>query len=235
MSTLRIPIHTHKYTLAAYAPMYRLSIYTINLDEADIYGNKYIIVCIDCFSRWIELYAVPDLTAVSAAQAIIQWCGTFGVPNEIHSDLGSQYLNQVVEEMEQLIGFTHTFNISAHSKEENGMVERANKEVMRHLRTYIFDKNIVSDWSINLPFVKRIINASSHEAIGCSPADIVFGKSINLDWNIILPRGERGDTTSTSEYMDKKLAVQDAIIERAARIQRERDEQHMLLQHTSLF
>jgi transposase InsO family protein len=234
MSTLRIPIHTHKYTLAAYAPMYRVSIDTINLDEADIYGNKYIIVAIDCFSRWIELYAVPDLTAVSAAQAIIQWCGTFGVPNEIHSDLGTQYINQVVEEMEQLMGFTHTFNISPHSKEENGLVERANKEVMRHLRSYIFDKNIVSDWSINLPFVKRIVNSSRHEAIGCSPADIVFGKSINLDWNIIIPRGERDVNITTSEYMDKKLAVQDAIIEQAARIQRERDDRHMMLQNTSL-
>ena len=234
MSTIRIPIHTHKYTLAAYAPMYRVSIDTINLDEADIYGNKYIIVIIDCFSRWIELYAVPDLTAVSAAQAIIQWCGTFGVPNEIHSDLGTQYVNQIVGEMEQLMGFTHTFNISPHSKEENGLVERANKEVMRHLRSYIFDKNIISDWSINLPFVKRIVNSSRHESIGCSPADIIFGKSINLDWNIILPREDRTVDLTTSEYMDKKLKVQDAITAQAARIQKERDDIHMQLQNTSL-
>ena len=136
MSTLCIPIHTHKYTLAAYAPMYRISIDTIILDEVNIYGNNYIIVCIDCFSRRIELYAVPDLTAVSAVQAIIQWCGTFGPPKEIHSDLGSQCINQVVDEMELLMGFTHTFNISAHSKKENGMVERVNKEVINYVKYF---------------------------------------------------------------------------------------------------
>ena len=234
MSTLRIPIHTHKYTLAAYAPMYKVCMDTINLDNEDIYGNKYIIVLIDCFSRWVELYAMPDLTALSAAQALIAWCGTFGVPNELHTDLGTQFANEAFREMEQLMGFTHTFNISPYSKEENGLVERANKEVMRHLRAYVFDKNLISDWSINLPLIKRIINSSQHEAIGCSPADLIFGKSINLDWNIIVPRSAQTVNTTTSEWMDKKLTIQQAIVTRAEQLQRERDERHMLTQQPRL-
>jgi hypothetical protein len=36
---------------------------------------------------------------------------------------------------------------TAYSKEENGIVERANQEILRHLRNIIFDKNVLSKWS----------------------------------------------------------------------------------------
>jgi hypothetical protein len=46
----------------------------------------------------------------------------------------------------------------AYSKEENAIVERANKEVMRHLRAFIFDERIMSDWVKYIPLVQRIMN-----------------------------------------------------------------------------
>ena len=36
----------------------------------------------------------------------------------------------------------------AYCKEENSIVERANKEVKRHLRNIIFDKDVLPRWSI---------------------------------------------------------------------------------------
>jgi hypothetical protein len=48
----------------------------------------------------------------------------------------------------------HSFAI-AYSKEENGIVERANQEVMRHLRAMRFDARVHDKWSFEqLPMVK---------------------------------------------------------------------------------
>ena len=42
-------------------------------------------------------------------------------------------------------------NTIAYSKEENGMVERANKEINRHLRAILFEKAFKGQWSRYLP------------------------------------------------------------------------------------
>jgi hypothetical protein len=76
----------------------------------------------------------------------------------------------------------------AYSKEQNAIVERANKKVMRHLAAIIFDRRVSDVWSSEyLPLVKRIINAKVHDTIGVSPAELVLGKSINLYTGLLLP------------------------------------------------
>ena len=43
------------------------------------------------------------------------------------------------------------------SKEENGINERANKEVIRHLKNIVFEKRVANKWSKYLPLVQRNI------------------------------------------------------------------------------
>jgi hypothetical protein len=75
-----------------------------------------------------------------------------------------------------------------YSKEQNAFVERANKEVMRHLTAIIFDRRVSDVWSSEyLPLVQRIMNAKVHDTIGVSPAELVFGKSINLYAGLLWP------------------------------------------------
>jgi hypothetical protein len=64
----------------------------------------------------------------------------------------------------------------AYPKQQNAIVERANKEVMIHLTAIIFDRRISEVWySEYLPLVQRIMNAKVHDTIGVSPAELVFG------------------------------------------------------------
>ncbi len=95
----------------------------------------------------------------------------------IRTDQGSQFVNDIVAELLKLIGVEHELTL-AYSKEESAIVERANKEVMRHLKAILLDKNIVNDWAISLPLVQRIMNASVHSAIGVSPAQLLFGNAV---------------------------------------------------------
>lgn len=68
-----------------------------------------------------------------------------------------------------------TITSTPYSKEEKGIVERANKEVLRHLRAFIVDEKILESWSSYLPMIQRIMNSTVHSALGVSPAEIVFG------------------------------------------------------------
>lgn len=85
-----------------------------------------------------------------------------------------------------VVGTQHYITL-AYSHEENSMVERANKEVLRRLRDLIFEKRLVTIWSDLLPLVQRIMNSHVVSSIGVSPAQIVFGNAVDLDRHFFPP------------------------------------------------
>ena len=185
MSQIKIPIYTHRYTTRTYAPFERLNIDTMGPFPVDDFGNEYVIVIRDTFTRAIGLYAARDTSASAAAKAIMQFVGWFGCPSEILTDGGSQYDNNVISELCQLLGVENNQTLR-YSKEQNAIVERANKEVLRHLRNMLYDRRIVNKWSDCLPLVQRIMMNESIEHLGDSPAQMAFGNMINLDRGIVL-------------------------------------------------
>lgn len=222
-------VKARSFTSAVYKPMNRINIDTIGpLPDAGSNGDKYILVIIDCFSRFIELYPTKSVEAKECSSKLLDFIGRYGVPETILSDRGSQFVNDLIDSLCKLIGTQRQLSI-AYSKQENGIVERANREVMRHLRAIIMHKNIVEDWSLCLPLVQRIMNASVHKSIGVSPAQLIFGNSIQLDRNL-LPKGEVISTdapTETTNYLDKLLTKQAEIIAIAQANQLETDEYHL--------
>ena len=85
-------------------------------DEA---GNRHILVIIDAVSRYCYLVPIPELTAATAAQALIKFMGQFMGPAEIISDNGTQFVNQTVEHLLRALSTDHN-RINAYSHEENG-------------------------------------------------------------------------------------------------------------------
>jgi hypothetical protein len=149
------------------------------------------------------------------------------LPLELHYQVfynGTQFANNLISEFLDLLE-TKDAKIHAYSSEENGIVERANKEVNRHLRTIVYNRKIKSKWQKFLKLVQRIMNASIHSTIGVSPAQIVFGNAVNLDRNL-LPM-ERPPNKTYSEHLEELLAAQKDIIEIAMRNQEETDQFHI--------
>ena len=59
-------------------------------------GKKYIMVITDAFSKYTELAAIPDKTAVTVARSFFEnWICRHGVPRIIISDRGKEFLNKV--------------------------------------------------------------------------------------------------------------------------------------------
>jgi len=65
--------------------------------------------------------------------------------------------------------------------EENGIVERANQEVLRHLRALLFDSRVHDKWSFEqLPLVQRITITVEKTTTGVSPAELILSHTIRL-------------------------------------------------------
>ena len=230
MSFLRTPIRSNPFTLATYNPMECLSIDTAGPFAADKDGNAFILIIIDNFTRWIELYPMKDTTSVSAARAVIQHIGRYGIPDHIRSDKGTQFVNSLFEEITRVLQCEHEIG-TGYSKEENSIVERSIGEVMKHLQAMIFEKRVQETWSFeHLPLVQRIFNSEVNSSTGMSPAEMLFGNMVNLDRHIL----RKNETPSTmdegkplSAYMSRMLDAQETLIRAAAATQRAKDEYHM--------
>ena len=90
-------------------------------------GNQYAVVFMDYLMKWPEAFAVPDQSAATIAQLLVeQVVSRHGVPAEILSDRGRSFLSSLMKEVEALLGF-HEVNTSAYHPQTDGLVERFNR------------------------------------------------------------------------------------------------------------
>jgi len=195
---------------------------------ADQDGNAYVLRIIDKFTRHTELYAIKAVTGLATAPCLLDHIGRYGAPISIQSDNGSQFVNDIIENLMRLVGSFHRLTI-AYSKEENAIVERANKEALRHLRALVFSVGTNVDWSIRLPLVSRILNSTVHESIGVSPSALLYGNTINLDRGIFLPNEAiENKDIPLSEWSASMLQTQQRLIDMAQRRQQLINAKHMI-------
>lgn len=227
-SEKKISVKVAPFTRASYHPMEVLNVDTIGPLPKDDSGNEYILVIIDCFSRWVELYAIPDTSAKSAAEPLLQHCGRFGVPALIRSDRGTQFVNALIEQLSELL-LTDQELTTAYSKELNAIVERANKEVMRHLRAMVYDDRVFMFWSTRqLPLVMRILNSEEKTRTGISPAEMLFGNAVDLGRYLLhRPKQTPNPDRDLNEHLQKMLEAQSTLIKVAQETQMEFDTHHM--------
>ena len=108
--------------------------------------------------------------AVMSQSCIFQHFGRFGTPEVIHTDRVTALHNEVVEELLRMTGVEQSLT-TVYSSKENGIVERANQEVLRHLNAILFDLRVHDKLSFEqLPMVQWIINTVEKTSTGVTPA-----------------------------------------------------------------
>ena len=83
---------------------------------------------------------------------MLQHFGRFGIPEVDHTDHGTAFHNELIAELLRVAGIEQSL-VTAYSKEENAIVERANKEVLRYLNALLFDACVLtSGHTSNYPY-----------------------------------------------------------------------------------
>jgi transposase InsO family protein len=230
MSQIKVPITAYKYTLSTYRPMECL-----NIDFIGPYPDKgFVLNIIDTFTRWVELYVVPNATAEEACKCLLVHFGRFGSPTDIRSDKGQHFANTLIEQFLKATGTLQNLTL-AYSSQENAIVERNNKEINRHLRALTFDTNSVNDYQQLLPFVQRILNSSYNQRTKIWIADLLFGKSLDLSGGINNSIHQRVPNTETqSQSMDKMINMQSKLISIPGNVLEDSDREHNSVHSASI-
>jgi hypothetical protein len=200
------------------SPFSDLSIDVLKLPFPDAYGNVYAVMIVDNFSHWVTAYACANKSAVCAARALIHFIGTFGVPLRVRSDGGGEFCNDIVQQLSHMVQLKQIV-IQPYLHSANGIVERVNRSVLEKLRYILFDRRIKKlphlQWTDLLPFAQRIVNASTHSAIGTSPARLIFGDHVDLDRCILSQPPKPIRDKPVPDYISQLSAMQAAMLEAA--------------------
>jgi transposase InsO family protein len=114
--------------------------------------NKYVLVIIEHFSKWIELVALPDKFSEGAAYSFLDCVlSRFEAPTEVLTDQGREFLGEFQTLYEQAMIDHHT--TSRDHPEADGLAERMVQTVKRGLRKYSLNKEHHGDWNVQLLWI----------------------------------------------------------------------------------
>jgi hypothetical protein len=140
-------------------------------------GNKYVLTIIDGFTKFVQIAPVPNKRAETVARALTNFITTFGVPNRIHSDLGKEFVNEVLKCLFKTFGSSQS-NTTAYHPQGNAYAERIHKFFRQAVASYYQDDHRI--WDEFLPFLIMCYNDSFHSALGCTPAEAFLGRRMNI-------------------------------------------------------
>jgi len=213
-------------TTAVFEPFQHLAVDTMGPLPEDAAGNKFIIVITDMFTRFVELVPCVDTTAVAAANALLAVVGRYGVPTSIRSDQGSQFTAVLVEELCGLLNVEQRFAIP-YRPQANGLVERANQEIARHLRVLTIRRKEAGTWSRWLPLVQRTINATPNRVTGHPPARLLFGGAVDLSRQLFTPPPPSKGKQVLTDYVEQLIGTQRNLVRVALKMQQRHLEDYL--------
>ena len=148
------------------------------------HGNKYIILAIDHFTKYVEAAATPSFDALTTAIFLFNniIC-RYGMIEKLLSDQGVNFESNLIKQLCELLG-TKKLHTSTYHAAGNGITERVNKNVKPNLAKFVNDSH--DDWYLFLQMAISSYNNSYHSSIRMCPYEAVFGRKPVLVSDIIL-------------------------------------------------
>lgn len=171
--------HPTKQHLYSGRPWQRVAIDLVGPMPETPRSNKWILVLTDHFTRWQDALPIPDGTTPVIARTLETHVFCYlGIPEQIHSDQGSQFESALMQELCQLWGVKKTRTTPYHPQ-GNGMVERQNRTLGDSLRTLLLGAE-QTDWDLLLPNLMRSFRATPHSATKETPNYLMFGRETRI-------------------------------------------------------
>ncbi len=131
-------------------------------------GNIVVLTVVDRFSKAAHFIPLPKLPSAreTAVNVIDHVFRIHGLPTDVVSDSGPQFVSKFWSEFCRLLGATVSLSSGSHPQ-SIGQTERANQDLERMLR-FVVSQN-PSSWSQQLSWVQYAHNSLPVSATGLSP------------------------------------------------------------------
>ena len=147
-------------------------------------GFEYLMTVVDRFTRWPEAVPIKDMKAPTVAKAYVtHWVSRMGVPADMTSDRGVQFVSRLWQAMSEYLG-TQLHPTTAYHPQANGLVERWHRTLKSSIIARI--EAAGSNWVDQLPWILLGLRITPKEDLdGASPAEMVYGQPLTIPGDMI--------------------------------------------------
>lgn len=176
-------------------------------------GHQYILTVTDVATRWPEAIPMKEITTEHVAEALVGVFSRVGVPEQILSDRGPQFVSEVSDHVFRLLGISRV-NSSPYHPQSNGQCERLNgtlKQMLRKVST-----NRPREWDRLLPSILFAYRELPQDTLKFSPFELVYGRTARGPMSILkdlyIRRDLEEEVKSAYQYVtDLEQRIVDAV------------------------
>ena len=93
-------------------------------------GHGYVLTLVDYATRYPEAIALKSITAEAVAEALVTIYSRVGLPEEVLSDMGTQFTSECMQKVERLLSVKH-ISTSSYHPQCNRLTEKFNRTLKK--------------------------------------------------------------------------------------------------------
>ena len=145
-------------------------------------GYRYILTLVDYATRYPEAIPLKHITTEDVAEALLSIYSRVGFPEEILSDLGTQFTSALMDEINRLLSIKR-LNSTPYHPICNGLVEKMNGSLKAMLKKLAVEKP--QDWDRYLNAILFAYREVPQDSTGYAPFELLYGRAIRGPMSIL--------------------------------------------------
>ena len=161
-------------------------------------GKRFLLVIVDYFTRWVEMFPLRTTTSVDIADVLTNEIFTrYGLPKFILSDNGPQFVSNLFYSFCKTLGVQQKFTANYHP--QCNMTERVNRTLKPMIAIYA--QKQPQSWDREIQKLAFAIRTSINETTGETPAFLMFGRDIKGPLDMMVGDPVEGPPPNTLEHV----------------------------------
>ena len=165
-------------------------------------GHRYILVLVDYATRYPEAIPLKSIEAEVVAEALLEMYSRLGIPKQVLTDRGSQFMSGVMQEVSRLMSIRPLATTPYHAM-CNGLVERYNGVLKSSLKKMCEERP--RDWDRYIAPLLFAYRETPQSSTAFSPFELLYGRDVRGPMTILkeLWTGEckESETKTTYQYV----------------------------------
>ncbi|XP_059494496.1 uncharacterized protein LOC125465967 isoform X1 [Stegostoma tigrinum] len=173
-------------------------------------GKRYILMMVDCASRYPDATALVSVEADIVAMALLVMFTRVGFPDEILSNQGENFMSQLVMQLKRQCQ-EKQLRSNSYYPQVNELVEKFNGTLKQILRTYA-EQN-PCDWDEKLQYLLFACREMPQDLTGFSPFELLYGRRV-YGTLFLIKEAWLGKCFGTDKYIvEHVLNARDALLD----------------------